>query len=67
MKLYDNWQDILKRAWSIRFMVLAGFFGICEELLPLYSDHFNRLQFASLQIACIVAAGLSRLVQQKEL
>ena len=48
MKLYDNWKDIVKRAWSIRFIILAGMLSGCEVVLPFFSDSIPDKLFAVL-------------------
>ena len=30
MKLYSNWREILKKAWSIKFGVLATIFAVMQ-------------------------------------
>lgn len=65
MKLYPNWKTILKRAWSIRFNVLAALFSCAEYLLPYYSDSFPKGIFALLSILAIFGSNLSRIVFQE--
>lgn len=67
MKLYDNWAQILKEAWSIRFIALAGILSAAETVLPMFQDVLPRNTFASLSFFCISAAFVSRLVTQKDL
>jgi hypothetical protein len=65
MKLYDNWQDILKKAWSIRFMILAGIFSGIEVILPLFHDSIPKNIFAALSFVFVALAFISRLVAQR--
>jgi hypothetical protein len=65
--LYDNWKDIVRRAWSIRFIVLAGLLSGCEVILPLFYDAFPRHVFAILSFFAVTAAFVSRIVAQKDL
>lgn len=67
MKLYENWQDIVRRAWSIRFIILAGVLSGCEVILPLFYDAFPRHVFAILSMISVTAAFVSRIVAQKDL
>jgi len=67
MKLYDNWQDIVKKAWSIRFIILAGLLSGCEVILPLFSDSIPDKLFTVLSFVFVAAAFVARLVAQKDL
>lgn len=66
MKLYDNWRDIIKKAWSIRFIVLAGVLSACEVVLPLFSDALPDKAFAVLSFVSVAAAFISRIIAQKD-
>lgn len=66
MKLYDNWKDILRRAWSIRLMLLAGLLSGCEVVLPLFVDAIPRNLFAVLSMLTVTGAMVARLVAQKD-
>lgn len=66
MKLYDNWKSIVRKAWSIRFMVLAGIFSGAEAILPLFQDAFPRGLFAALSAVTVSVAFVSRIVAQKD-
>lgn len=65
MVLYPNWRAILKKAWSIRLMLLAGLLTGCEAILPLYADALPRGTFAVLSMLVIIGAMLARIVAQK--
>lgn len=67
MKLYDNWRQIVKQAWSIRFIILAAVLSGCEAILPLYWDSMPRQVFALLAFGFCAAAFTARLVAQKDL
>ena len=66
MKLYDNWKDILKRAWSIRFMVLAAVLSGIEVILPFFNESIPKNIFAALSFICVSAAFVARLVAQRD-
>lgn len=66
MQLYDNWREIIRRAWSIRFMVLAGLLTAAEVILPMFEEHFPRGVFAGLSGLAVTAAFVARLVAQKD-
>lgn len=65
MKLYDNWREILRRSWSIRFILLAGVLSGLEVILPFYADAMPRHIFATLSFACVCGAFVARLVAQR--
>ena len=65
MRLYDNWREIMRRSWSLRFIILAGLLSGCEIALPLFADQIPRNLFAALSFAAVSAAFIARLVAQK--
>lgn len=67
MKLVENWQDILRKAWSIRLILLAGLLSGLEVALPFFSDVIPRGLFAALSIVVVGGAFVARLVAQKDL
>jgi len=64
MKLLDEWKLLLKRAWSVRLAVLAGFLSGVEIVLPLFQPEFPRGIFAGLSILASTAAMVARIVAQ---
>lgn len=67
MKLYSNWKDIVKKAWSIKFIILAGILSASEVILPLFFDYFDRGTFAVLSFVAVSGAFMSRLIAQKDI
>lgn len=65
MTFYENWREILRKAWSIRLMLLAGVLSGIEVVLPLFGDVFTRGVFALLSFAAACAGVVARLVAQK--
>lgn len=65
MKLYDNWKEILRRSWSLRFIILAGILSGIEVILPFFSEDIPRNLFAVLSFFAVAAAFVARLVAQK--
>lgn len=66
-RLIADWQWVLKRSWSVRFIALAALLSGLEVLLPLMSDFFPKGVFASLSFLVTVAAFVARLmIQSKE-
>lgn len=66
MKLYENWKDIVKKAWSVKFMIIAGVLSAVEVILPFLEDRFPRGLFAALSGLAVGAAFVARLVAQKD-
>lgn len=67
MKLAANWKSILRRAWSVRLMLLAGLLSGAEVVLPLVGDAIPRSIFAALSFVIVAAAFVARLVAQEGL
>jgi hypothetical protein len=67
MKVDAQWLLILKRAWSIRFIILAGLLTAAEVLLPIFQQDLPRHVFAILSLFAIAGAFISRVVIQKDL
>lgn len=67
MRLLLDWKNIVKRAWSFRFVVAAAVLSACEVILPLFVDLFPRGIFAALCFVAVVAAAVARVVAQKNM
>jgi hypothetical protein len=67
MKLYTNWKEIVRKAWSIKFIILAGALSASEVILPLFFDYFDRGTFAILSFIAVSGAFVSRLIAQKDI
>jgi hypothetical protein len=67
MKLYTNWKEIIRKAWSIKFIILAGILSASEVVLPLFFDYFDRGTFAILSFIAVSGAFVSRLIAQKDI
>ena len=66
MQLIYGWQNILKRAWSIRLILLAGLFSGLETALPYtgLDSYIPAKLFALLSLVISAAAVVSRIVAQ---
>jgi hypothetical protein len=67
MILARGWRDILKKAWSIRLMILAGLLSGVEVVLPLFMHDLPRGLFAVLSMVTISAAFITRLMAQRNM
>jgi len=65
--LITNWWQVLKRAWSIRWIVLAGMLSGLEVFLPIIDGNLDipRGLFAAFSGAATCAAFISRILVQK--
>ena len=67
MTLHDNWRDLIRKAWSVKFMVLAFLFTMAEVMLPFFSDAVPPKLFAVLSGLAVAGAFVSRLIAQKDM
>jgi hypothetical protein len=69
VQIVKTWRDILKRAWSVRFMALAAIFSGLEVAVPLLEGILpvSRGEFAILSGLCTAAALVARVVAQRDL
>ncbi len=69
MNLHPDWKSILRRAWSIRLIFIAGFFSGLEVALPFLQDFLPVRQGAFGLLSFIAANGafVFRLIAQKNM
>lgn len=67
MSLVSNWRRVLRHAWSVRLIILAGVLSGAEIALPLVRDLVDvpRGLFAGLSFAATAGAFIARLVAQQ--
>lgn len=66
MKLIDNYQHVLRKAWSIRLILIAGTLSGFEMILPLIDERMPRGAFTALSFLVTIAAFVARLLAQQE-
>jgi hypothetical protein len=66
MHIKDDWRQIVRKAWSIRLMVLAFALTMVEVMLPFFSDAVPPRMFAILSGLAVAGAFVARLVAQKD-
>lgn len=57
--LLDDWRRVLRRAWSIRFSLLAAAFTAAEVVVPLFGDVLPRGAFVLLAFAASIGATVT--------
>lgn len=69
MKLHSDWKAILRYAWSLRLMAIAGLLSGLEFILPYISDvpFIPSWLFNLGSVAVIACAFWARLVAQQNL
>lgn len=67
VRLHADWKQIVLKAWSIRWMILAAVFSASEVIVPLYYDSLPRNMFAILSGVSVAGALVSRIVAQSNL
>ena len=67
MKLRSDWRLILRKAWSVRLIVLAALFSGLEVVVPLFDDAFPRNTFAVLSGITTAAALAARVMMQRNM
>ena len=65
--LLTNWRRVIRRAWSIRLVVLAGLLSGCEVVLPLFVDAIPRNVFAVLAILAAIGGVFARVIAQPQI
>jgi hypothetical protein len=67
LKLIPEWRGVLRRAWSIRLIVIAGILSGCEVGLPYINEltEIPRGVFAALTIIVCAGAFIARTVAQE--
>ena len=61
VKLIDNWQSVIKRAWSIRLLIVAAVLTGIEAIMP-----FLQLPKAAI-FGLVTAALIARVIAQKDM
>lgn len=66
MILHDEWRTIVRKAWSVRLLVLAFVLSAAEVIVPFFCDVLPKGVFAALSGLTVAGAFVARLVAQKE-
>ena len=66
MILHDEWRTIVRKAWSVRLIVLAFALSAAEVILPFFDGALPRGLFAALSGLTVAGAFVARLLAQKD-
>lgn len=66
LTLIDNARDVLRYAWSIRFMLIAGAINVVRETLPDLVTLLTPRTFSVLTATFTALAVIARLIRQQE-
>lgn len=64
MTLIDNWQHVLLKAWSVRWIVIANVLGAAPLLIDGLSDVVSPRSYALLVLMANCAALVARFIKQ---
>jgi hypothetical protein len=68
MTLIENWDEVLKKAWSVKFNIAAAVFGGLEVAVQLVQPAgIPNGAFAGIAAAVSIAATVARVMAQKEI
>ena len=67
MTLSDDWKEVLQKAWSIRFLIVAFVLTAAEVVLPFFIDSLPRGIFAALSGLTVAGAFVARLLAQRNM
>ena len=68
MKLIEDWQLILAKAWSVKFNIAATVFGALEVVVALVQPaSIPNGVFAGIAAAISMASNVARILAQKEI
>lgn len=65
LTLIDEWQWVLRRAWSMRLALLAALLSAAEVGVNILAPSFPTGRFAALAAVVSLAAAVARLCAQK--
>lgn len=67
LHLLPDWKELIRKAWSIRLMLVAGLLSGIEIALPFFIDTMPRGLFAGMSAAATMAALVTRILAQRNL
>lgn len=65
--LAPDWKQILRKAWSVRLLIISALFTAAEVIVPLFFEQLPRNVFAVLSGVTAAGALIARVIMQKDL
>ena len=66
MILHDEWRTIVRKAWSVRLIIVAAILSGIEAVLPMFETSFPQGVFAAASGVVTACALLARVLAQKD-
>ncbi len=66
IKLIPEWKLILRKAWSVKMLILAGVLSAAEAILPMFDDSLPKGIFATLTVVAVAGAFITRILAQDD-
>lgn len=67
MNLLPEWKWLVRKAWSVRLMLIAALLSGVEVALPFFADSLPRGVFAAMSFVVVSAAFVARLTAQPKM
>lgn len=67
MTLIEDWKKVLRKAWSMRLIILGTLLSAAEVALPYAAPQVPSGTFALLAMLVTAGAGIMRVVAQKSM
>ena len=67
MRVISKWRKVLRRAWSVRLMLLAAALTGIEAVLPFFMPHEPSIGYALLTFFVVCGALVARFVAQDDI
>lgn len=64
MTLHDNWRELLRKSWTIRWQAAAMVLDTAQMVLPMFTDNFRPAPFAGLLFVIALGGIVARLLAQ---
>ena len=67
MTLINDWKTVLRKAWSVKLIIIAALLSGIEAVLPFFEANVPQGIFAALSGFVTAGALLARVVAQKDM
>ena len=64
MKLIDNWKQVLAKAWSVRWLLVANLLGAAPVLAEGLDEYVSPRSMLLVMLIANIAALVSRFIKQ---